>query len=60
MYFPDEETTKIVFAFSALPETPEMKEIGNKYVNDEIGVMEFASLAKEYMDSHSLPTKGGE
>jgi len=57
--FPSEESVKAVFAFDALPMTPEKKEISRKYTSDEIGHIEFAGLARKYVDSHDNSATGG-
>ena len=38
----------IVSSFEKLPSTPEKEEIARKYVEDEVGIFEFLSLANDY------------
>lgn len=44
------QVLKTISDFNDLPETKEIKEIKQKYLNDEIGTLEFYSLAREYLD----------
>lgn len=44
-----EQALKDVIEFIKLPDTPEQKEIIRKYLADEIGHLEFYSMALEYL-----------
>ena len=50
MFFPSKSTTKIVFAFDRLPRTEEKDSIAQKYLTDEVSLLEFVQLAEEYME----------
>ena len=47
----NEQALKTVVEFNNLPETEEIKEIKRKYMNDEIGVFDFLSLATACVDN---------
>ena len=49
-----EETLKIVAEFTKLPSTPEKELINQQYLNDEIGMFDFFSKAKAYLEKQKL------
>lgn len=54
-----EETLKIVAEFTRLPSTPEKELINQQYLNDEIGMFDFFSKAKAYLEKQKLAGTSG-
>lgn len=49
MHFPPKEVLDDIKKFDKLPDTEESLEIKRKYLSNEIGNLEFFSLAREYL-----------
>ena len=50
MMFPSKEVLDRIKEFDGLPSTEEKEAIENEFLTDEIGTMEFASLAGRYIE----------